>query len=160
MRNRVTRVLSFEKGAFDDEFKKWARGTTVPTDATAGYAKGCFFMKSNGGEGTTFYINEGSETSCDFNPVTVGGGITLGDGDNLVLGTTTGTKIGTAVAQKLGFWNATPVVQPASADQAAPAAYATGAFGLDSDANMEAFYDLVVSMRTALVAAGIMKGAA
>lgn len=30
---------------------------------------------------------------------------------NLVLGTTTGTKIGTATGQKLGFWNATPVVQ-------------------------------------------------
>ena len=31
---------------------------------------------------------------------------------NLILGTTTGTKIGTATTQKLGFWNAIPVVQP------------------------------------------------
>jgi hypothetical protein len=31
---------------------------------------------------------------------------------NLILGTTTGTKIGTATTQKLGFFNATPVVQP------------------------------------------------
>ena len=31
---------------------------------------------------------------------------------NLILGTTTGTKIGTATSQKLGFYNATPVVQP------------------------------------------------
>ena len=30
---------------------------------------------------------------------------------NVVLGTTTGTKIGTATSQKLGFFNATPVVQ-------------------------------------------------
>jgi hypothetical protein len=30
---------------------------------------------------------------------------------NLVFGTTTGTKIGTATNQKLAFWNATPVVQ-------------------------------------------------
>lgn len=30
---------------------------------------------------------------------------------NLILGTTTGTKIGTATGQKLAFWNATPVVQ-------------------------------------------------
>ena len=36
---------------------------------------------------------------------------TLSDVD-LVLGTTTGTKIGTATTQKLGFYNATPVVQP------------------------------------------------
>ncbi|MCC6191382.1 MAG: hypothetical protein IT318_20355 [Anaerolineales bacterium] len=32
-------------------------------------------------------------------------------GVNIVLGTTNGTKIGTATGQKLGFWNATPVVQ-------------------------------------------------
>lgn len=30
---------------------------------------------------------------------------------NIVLGTTTGTKIGTATGQKLAFWNQTPVVQ-------------------------------------------------
>ena len=33
------------------------------------------------------------------------------DGKNLIAGTTTGIKIGTATGQKLGFWNATPVVQ-------------------------------------------------
>lgn len=31
---------------------------------------------------------------------------------NIILGTTTGTKIGTATTQKLGFYNATPIVQP------------------------------------------------
>lgn len=49
------------------------------------------------------------------------GAQTLSDVD-VVLGTTTGTKIGTAVAQKLGLWNVTPVVQPAAAGQAAAAA--------------------------------------
>jgi len=39
------------------------------------------------------------------------GGIALADAGNITAGTTTGTKIGTATAQKLGFWNATPVVQ-------------------------------------------------
>lgn len=38
---------------------------------------------------------------------------------NVVLSTTTGTKWGTATNQKQGWWGATPVVQPASADQAA-----------------------------------------
>jgi hypothetical protein len=33
-------------------------------------------------------------------------------GENIVLDTSTGTKIGTATNQKLGFFNATPVVQP------------------------------------------------
>lgn len=32
--------------------------------------------------------------------------------NNLVFGTTTGTKIGTATTQKLAFWNVTPIVQP------------------------------------------------
>jgi hypothetical protein len=35
-------------------------------------------------------------------------------GENIVLDTTTGTKIGTSTTQKLGFWNATPVVQQAT----------------------------------------------
>jgi len=33
------------------------------------------------------------------------------NGRDFILDTTTGTKIGTATTQKLGFWNATPVVQ-------------------------------------------------
>lgn len=88
------------------------------------------------------------------------GNIALADAKNISLNATTGSKIGTAVSQKLGFWNVTPVVQPSGAAQVAPAAYITGGFGLDSDVNMHALYDLVVAMRTALVAAGIMKGAA
>lgn len=39
------------------------------------------------------------------------GTTTLTDANNLTLGTSTGTKIGTGATQKLGFWNATPVVQ-------------------------------------------------
>lgn len=37
--------------------------------------------------------------------------MTLIDAVDLVVGTTTGTKIGTATSQKIGFYNATPVVQ-------------------------------------------------
>jgi hypothetical protein len=38
----------------------------------------------------------------------------LADAGDITLGTTTGTKIGTATTQKIGLWNATPVVQPAA----------------------------------------------
>jgi hypothetical protein len=38
---------------------------------------------------------------------------------NVVLGTTTGTKFGSATSQKLGFWNATPIVQPTTGISAA-----------------------------------------
>ncbi len=36
----------------------------------------------------------------------------VGDGVNLTLGTTTGTKIGTSTSQKLAFYNSTPIVRP------------------------------------------------
>ncbi len=41
-------------------------------------------------------------------------GDTLADPSNFVLGTTTGTKIGTGSTQKLGFYGATPIVRPAN----------------------------------------------
>lgn len=48
----------------------WAMGSAKPTDATAGYGKGCIFIDTDGGVGTTVYVNEGSNTSCDFNAIT------------------------------------------------------------------------------------------
>jgi hypothetical protein len=42
------------------------------------------------------------------------GTLTLADALNIAVNTTTGTKIGTATTQKIGFYNATPVVQPAA----------------------------------------------
>jgi len=38
-------------------------------------------------------------------------GLAFAAGSNIQMDTATGTKIGTATAQKIGFWNATPVVQ-------------------------------------------------
>jgi hypothetical protein len=43
---------------------------------------------------------------------TTRGNANLGDGANVVLGTSTGTQIGTAASQKLSLWGATPVAQP------------------------------------------------
>ena len=50
-----------------------------------------------------------SSSAIDFNGT---GNITLFDGKNIAVGTTTGTKLGTGTTQKLSFWNATPIVQP------------------------------------------------
>jgi hypothetical protein len=47
------------------------------------------------------------------------GDLTLADTINLILNTGTGSKIGTATSQKLGFWNTAPVVQPTTANAAA-----------------------------------------
>jgi len=50
------------------------------------------------------------------------GGFTLADAQDIAVGTTTGTKIGTATTQKIGFFNATPVVQQAAVADATDAA--------------------------------------
>lgn len=108
-------------------------------------------------------------------------GVTLADATHITLNTATGSKIGTAAGQKLGFWNATPVAQPAHADQAAVTLGNTnGAVGgltlgsSYSQSEVQALRDacetladdvralstLVHALRTALVNTGLIKGAA
>jgi len=45
---------------------------------------------------------------------TFAGGISIANAKNVAVGTGTGTKFGTATSQKIGFFNATPIVQPAT----------------------------------------------
>lgn len=42
------------------------------------------------------------------------GAVTMADPSDIALGSTTGTKIGTATTQKLGFYNKTPIAQKAA----------------------------------------------
>lgn len=113
--------------------------------------------------------------------------VTMSDGVNIIVDTTTGTNIGTAVTQKLGFWGVSPVVQPADAAQADQGAITvvggnsgTSGAGLtligdtssvDQASNLmndllalqediTALDTLLTEVRTALVDTGIMKGAA
>lgn len=125
--------------------------------------------------------------------------VTMPEAGNFAFGTTTGTKIGTAVTQKIGLWNVTPVVQPAGAAQAAVGTATQGtltdnsggtasttlaaiaAAGTYDQADLTAIKNAVASFaaqlalvkadiaaikthqdatRTALVAVGVMKGAA
>jgi hypothetical protein len=51
-------------------------------------------------------------TGGNYSLMIAAGDINLG-ALNIVLDTTTGTKLGTAAAQKLGLWGATPVIQRA-----------------------------------------------
>ena len=104
------------------------------------------------------------------------GTITLADAKNIVANTTTGSEIGTAAGQKLGFWGATPAVQASHvADPAATAADPdaltatavgdlgstnTTPFGYSSEANADAVHTAIdalvadiASIRTQLVAA-------
>jgi len=56
-------------------------------------------------------------TSPTINTPTIGTSVTLSDSVTIAAGTTTGLKVATGTAQKLGFWNATPVVQPSAYTQ-------------------------------------------
>jgi hypothetical protein len=66
----------------------------------------------------TALINLGLYTTGGASPLDLNGGAlangtqTFTDATNMIFGTTTGTKIGTATTQKIGFFNATPIVQP------------------------------------------------
>lgn len=98
------------------------------------------------------------------------GDIEMGDGFNMVFNATTGTKIATATTQKMGFWGVTPIVQPASANQAALTNNTGGTYNgtlvdvgaVFSQANInDNFTDvftLLNEIRTVLVNTGIMKG--
>jgi len=99
-------------------------------------------------------------------------GLTFADAMNVVVNATTGTKVGTATSQKLGFWNATPIIQPAAAGQAS-ITDSTGGIAASSlvdvgvvfsqaaiNANFATVAVLLLAIRTALVNSGLMKGAA
>lgn len=117
---------------------------------------------------------DGSATATERLRIDSNGALTIADAGNLIVGTTTGTKVGTATTQKLGFWNATPIVQPSSANEATVAAgyTTTGATGATAGAfdtaahrdsiisTLEAVRVLTVQLRADLVAAGIIKGSA
>lgn len=63
--------------------------------------------------GTTNVVFDHSPTlvTPNIGAATLGGTLTA-SAQNIVTDTTTGTKIGTATNQKLGFYNASPIVQP------------------------------------------------
>ena len=49
----------------------YSTGLEVPTDATAGYAKGALHVDTNVATGTTgLYVNVGTTASCNFDAVT------------------------------------------------------------------------------------------
>lgn len=49
----------------------FAHGSAKPTDGDEGYANGCLFIVVGGGDGASFFVNDGDIDSADFNLVTV-----------------------------------------------------------------------------------------
>ena len=64
---------------------------------------------------------DGASSPTERLRITSAGVLQIADAGNITFGTTTGTKIGTATTQKLGFYNATPVVQPTAVADATTA---------------------------------------
>ena len=84
---------------------------TITQSSTAGYTALLVNpTESSTGSGTKLLLDLQVGGSSKFK-VDNTGTHTLADAANIVVGTSTGTKIGTATSQKLGFYNATPVVQ-------------------------------------------------
>ena len=97
----------------------------------------------HGNVGNTLYSNSASSTAHIWS---IGGtavanevmriestAFTLADAVNIVVGTTTGTKIGTSTSQKLSMWNATPIVQPTTAIAASTLVGGAGTNITDTD---------------------------
>jgi hypothetical protein len=119
-----------------------------PDTATTNYnfhASACArfgaYYASNTGGGTTVtgirigYVAESFNANtfdnigfkCDIANSGGGGSIALDIvNGNFRFGTGTGTKIATATTQKIGFWNATPIVQPTTAVAAATVVSGSG----------------------------------
>lgn len=62
--------------------------------------------------GSSTYTNYALKVTASNQQVTIGTNLVFNAGGNIILDTATGTKIGTGTTQKLGFWNATPIVKP------------------------------------------------
>lgn len=83
-----------------------AFGVTVPADASAGYATGCVFRHTDGGDSTALYVNEGTNTSCSFRAVTAatqGAALTAAHATLTQAGTDSGDVAIQALVQNTGF---------------------------------------------------------
>jgi len=101
-----------------------------------GAASGQIYMQITADGGAVYIIDETTSTKIALNvdgSAAFGGGVTVG-----------------------AFGCNAATAQTAYASGGALAGYGTGAFGLDSGANMSALHALVVKIRAALVANGIM----
>lgn len=90
-------------------------GTLNTTGVMVGAALYANVTNTTSGAGSTLIdVGTGGGSYTSQFKVGMTGNVTLADAATLSVGTTTGTKIGTATTQKLALWNATPIVQPAN----------------------------------------------
>ena len=114
---------------------KTCKGSTIPTNGTAGFAVGSIWTDTDGGVGATFYINEGTTTSCDFNEVGSGAqgptGPTGVSGVSGVSGVTGATGADSTVTGPTGptgtpAWETVTIGLTGSSQTGRSSAYTTG----------------------------------
>jgi hypothetical protein len=107
-------------GANDDNFFIWNLRINRPALYYSGDAT-CIAFNSNGSLDSTGAKVQIKNDYSATNALSINNGkllikmtgdIFFADGVNMDMGTTTGTKIGLGTTEKIGFWNATPIVQP------------------------------------------------
>ncbi len=69
MLERIASLIGYKKTSNDSVGKTRVVGIAVPTDGDSGYAIGCTFSHTDGGQGDSLYINEGTYASCAFKAV-------------------------------------------------------------------------------------------
>lgn len=74
---------------------------------------------TNRGSSISFLTTPNGSVTISTPLIVTSTALTLADAVNIAVNATTGTKIGTATTQKLGFWNVTPIVQPTTSYGAA-----------------------------------------
>ena len=82
--------------------------------------KGVLANNANNSTGQLAFFTRASTTDAALTErarFTAGGVFQFQEGVNIQVGTSTGTRIGTGTTQKIGFYNATPIVQPAAYTQ-------------------------------------------
>lgn len=105
--------IAAPSGTFTDSW-----GLYSEDDIAIATGKKVYYEGSSTAKGDTYHwYSSGLKTVVDGSTITTDTTTTrtFKDGFDLAIGTSTGTKIGTGTTQKIGFWNATPIVQPTTA---------------------------------------------
>ena len=97
-----------------------------------------------------------SDTGVDIRLL---GDTTMADAKNIIVGSSTGTKIGTATTQKLGLYNTAPTAQQAHINDAPAGGTGAAAGGWDTAANRDAAIATINAILVRLETLGIVASA-
>ena len=111
----VTNTATSATSIFDDIYAGELEAETAAFGNTVILSSNGISFNTNTAAATSrTNLGLGETNNVTFSALTLSSDLTLGSGDNIVLSTTNGTKIGTATNQLLGFYNQTPITQPSS----------------------------------------------